>query len=119
MMSGRIIIPGAAMVTLENTTYKHIQLDDNNVPVIAGTTMKVVEVVAAQMAYGWSPEELVFQHHGDLTLGQVHAALSFYHDNRDELDAVMQREEDEYTRLRNASLDSPLRRKLRTPGRLA
>ncbi len=42
------------------TRYAHIVLNDDHVPLIAGTTMKVVELVTAQHAHGWSPEELAF-----------------------------------------------------------
>jgi uncharacterized protein (DUF433 family) len=42
--------------------------------------MKVVKLVTAQMAHGWSPEELVFQF-PFLTLGQVHSALAYYWDH--------------------------------------
>jgi uncharacterized protein (DUF433 family) len=52
------------------TTYEHVHLDSKGVPAIVGTTMKVVELVMAQIAYGWSPEELLFQH-PYLTLGQI------------------------------------------------
>ncbi len=44
------------------TRYEHIQLDEHQVPTIAGTTMKMVEMVLDHLAYGWSPEELHFQH---------------------------------------------------------
>ncbi len=47
------------MVGLE-TRYEHIILDQAQVPMIAGTTMKVVELVLDSKAYGWSPEELHF-----------------------------------------------------------
>jgi len=40
---------------LASSEYKHI---DRQVPYIAGTTMKVVELVTSVKAYGWSPEEL-------------------------------------------------------------
>jgi len=73
-----------------STSYEHVEIDANRAPVIAGTTMKVVELVMAQMAYGWSPEELHFQH-PDLTLGQIHSALAYYWDHQDELDADIQR----------------------------
>lgn len=72
------------------TTYEHVQLDSKGVPVIVGATMKVVELVTAQMAYGWSPEELLFQH-PYLTLGQIHSALAYYWDHKDELDADIER----------------------------
>ena len=67
------------------TRYEHIVLDDRNAPVIATTTMKVVELVTAQQAYGWSPDELAFQF-PHLTLGQIHSALAYYWDHRAELD---------------------------------
>ena len=41
-------------------TYEHIEQGVDGVPFVAGTTMKVVELVMAQTAYGWSPEELHF-----------------------------------------------------------
>ena len=49
--------------------YEHITLNEDPVLRIVGTTMKVVE----QQVYGWSPEELRFQH-PYLTLGHIHSA---------------------------------------------
>lgn len=77
------------MPTVE-TRYEHIVLHDGRVPQIAGTTMKVVELVTAQQAHGWSPEELVFQF-PHLTLGQVHSALAYYWDHHAELDREIER----------------------------
>lgn len=62
---------------LMETRYEHIVLDEECILSIAGTTMKVVELVVEQQAYGWSPEELHFQH-PHLTLGQIHSALAYY-----------------------------------------
>jgi uncharacterized protein (DUF433 family) len=67
------------------TRYKHIELNEDHAPSLARTTMKVVELVVEQQAYGWSPEELYFQH-TYLTLGQIHSALAYYWDHREELD---------------------------------
>ena len=44
------------------TSYEHIVLDERGVPLISGTAMKVVELVAGRIAYGWSPEEMHFQY---------------------------------------------------------
>jgi hypothetical protein len=52
--------------------------------------MKVVELVAEKLAYGWSPEEIHFQH-PYLTLGQVYSALAYYADHQKELDAEIVR----------------------------
>ena len=67
------------------THYAHIVLNNDGLPRIAGTTMKVVELVTAQHAHGWSPEELAFQF-PHLTLGQIHSALAYYWDHQAELD---------------------------------
>lgn len=48
-------------MTLE-TRYEHVVLDENGVPTIAGTSIKVRELVAERLAWGWSPEELLVNH---------------------------------------------------------
>src|SRR3954466_12738907 len=77
-------------MAMVKTRYEHIVLDDHRLPRVAGTMMKVVELVTAQQAYGWSPDELAFQF-PHLTLGQIHSALAYYWDHRDELDADIAR----------------------------
>jgi uncharacterized protein (DUF433 family) len=64
--------------------YPHIVVDEKGA-VIEGTTLKVVELVAEHLAYGWSPEEICLQH-PYLTLGQVYAALAYYWDHAEKLD---------------------------------
>lgn len=68
---------------LAETRYEHIVLNQDGVPSIAGTTMKVIELVTAQAAYGWSAEELHFQF-PYLSLGRIHSALACYRDHREE-----------------------------------
>ena len=65
------------------TAYEHVATDTNGVPFVAGTTMKVVQLVMAQLANGWSPEELHFQY-PYLTLGQIYSALAYYWDHKDD-----------------------------------
>ena len=72
------------------TGYEHIVLNEMLAPMIAGTTMKVVELVLDHLAYGWSPEELHLQH-PYLTMGQVHSALAYYWDHKTELDGDIER----------------------------
>lgn len=55
--------------------------------------MKVVEIVMAQRAYGWTPEE-IYTNHRYLSMAQIHAALAYYWDHQAELDADIQRRED-------------------------
>jgi uncharacterized protein (DUF433 family) len=98
------------------TRYEHIALNEDRVPIIAGTTMKVVELVVEQQAYGWSPEELHFQH-PYLTLGQIHSALAYYWDHREELDRDIRRRLERVDRLRSENQPSELVERLRARGR--
>jgi uncharacterized protein (DUF433 family) len=59
------------------TNYEHIELNDEGIPVVSGTSMKVVELVLGKIGHGWSPEELHFQY-PYLSMGQIHSALAFY-----------------------------------------
>lgn len=72
-------------LTSVETKYEHVVLDEKGVASIAGTNMKVIELVLEKSAYGWSPEELHFQH-PYLSLGQIHSALAYYWDHQTELD---------------------------------
>jgi len=72
-------------LTSAKTEYEHVVLDEKGVPIIAWTNMKVIEIVLEKTAYGWSPEELHFQH-PYLTLGQIYSALAYYWDHQDVLD---------------------------------
>ncbi|HWE60978.1 MAG TPA: DUF433 domain-containing protein [Chloroflexota bacterium] len=99
-------------MSLAETRYEHIVLDSDGVPRIAGTTMKVVELVTAQAAYGWSPEELHFQF-PYLSLGQIHSALAYYWDHQDDLDRDIARRlaavEQQQRKTSSASLRARLR----------
>ncbi len=72
------------------TGYDHIILNEDSVPMVQGTTMKVVELVVEKISYGWSPEELTLQH-PYLTLGQIYSALAYYADHQDELNEDIER----------------------------
>lgn len=104
-------------MTLIETRYEHIVLDDTGRPLIAGTTMKVIELVEAQFAYGWSPEELHFQH-PYLSLGQIYSALAYYSDHRAAMDAEIQRELAWVEQLRQSAPPSPVVARLRAQGSL-
>ena len=99
------------------TKYPHVVLDERGVPMLKGTTLKVVELVAEKLAYGWSPEELHFQH-PDLTLGQIHAALAYYWDHAEELDRDIAERMRRVEELRRAAQckPSPLVSKLKAQG---
>lgn len=92
-------------MSVTETTYEHIVIDEKGVPLIEGTTMKVVELVTEKVAYDWSPEELHFQH-PYLTMGQIHSALAYYWDHESDLAQDIER---------RAALADRLEQELGTP----
>src|SRR3954451_10072620 len=99
-------------MSLVETRYEHIVLDDAGIPLIAGTTMKVIELVLEHDAYGWSPEELHFQH-PYLSLGQIYSALAYYWDHKDELDQDIARRRARVEEIKRTTPISPLISRLR------
>lgn len=99
------------------TAAAHIWLDEQAVPWIDETRTKVIEVVADSIAHGWSPEEIHFQH-PHLSLGQIHAALGYYHDHKEELDDLLRQSLTFAEQRRAEANDSPLRMRLRRIGAL-
>jgi uncharacterized protein (DUF433 family) len=99
------------------TAYKHVVVDESGVPLIEGTTMKVVELVIETHAYGWSPDELQFQH-PYLTLGQIHSTLAYYWDHREELDRDIERRLERVEQIRRDVGHSRLAERLKAKGLL-
>src|SRR5438874_9745601 len=104
-------------MSLVETRYEHIVLDDAGVPRIAGTTMKVIELVLERSAYGWSPDELHFQH-PYLSLGQIHSALAYYWDHVEELDQDIKRRMEKVESIRQKVGASAIKDKLKAQGRI-
>lgn len=97
------------------TRYEHVILNEKEVPIIAGTNMKVIELVLEKTAYGWSAEELQFQH-PYLTLGQIHSALAYYWDHKDELDRDIEQRLEFVDKLQRKKQNSPLLSRLKAKG---
>ncbi len=102
-------------LTSKKTKYEHIGLDPGGVPVIEGTNMKVIEIVIEKTAYGWSPEEIYFQH-PHLSLGQIYSALAYYWDHQEELDRDIERRLAFVERMRTTSEQTPLAARLKSKG---
>jgi uncharacterized protein (DUF433 family) len=96
---------------MATTVGSQIEIDDHGVAWIAGANTKVLEVVLDKKAYGWSPEEIHFQH-PHLALSQIHSALAYYYENREKLDEQIERDAQEAKRLEPTLSDPALRQKL-------
>lgn len=74
-------------------TASHICVDGDGVAWVVGSNVKVVEVVLDKQAHGSSVEEMHFQF-PHLSMAQIHAALSWYHDHKSAMDGeILQRSE--------------------------
>src|SRR5215470_6678782 len=99
------------------TIESHVRVDDRGVAWIDDTKTKVIEVALDQIAHGWSPEEIHFQHR-HLSLAQIHAALAYYHDHKQQFDAQIKSSLERIDQLRAKAGESPIRKKLRDLGKL-
>jgi uncharacterized protein (DUF433 family) len=99
------------------TATAHVWLDERGRAWLDDTNVKVVEVVL-DMLTGMTPEEMYEEHYHNPSLAQIHAALSYYYDHKAEFDAEIERQVREVDALRAASLESPIREKLRAMGKI-
>jgi len=102
-------------LTSVKTKYEHVVLNEKQVPIIEGTNMKVVEVVLEKTAYGWSPEELHFQH-PYLTLGQIYSALAYYWDHQEDLDQDIEQRLEFVSQAQQSMGNTPLMARLKSKG---
>jgi uncharacterized protein (DUF433 family) len=93
------------------TLATQIELDDRGVAWIAGTRVKITEVVRDKVAYGSSPEEIHFQH-PNLSLAQIQDALTYYYENQDQVDEQIRRGLEESDKLAVQLSDAEFRHKL-------
>ncbi len=102
-------------MTITATEYKYVQLDDRNIPIIEGTSMKIVELLTSVKAYGWTPEELL-QSYPHLTLSKIYSALAYYLDNQQEIDADIERREEYVRQLEQEAGESAFAARMRAQG---
>jgi uncharacterized protein (DUF433 family) len=100
---------------MSTVAYPHIEVRANGKAYIKGTGYKVRILVEEYLA-GAHPEEME-REHPPLTLSQIHGALTYYYDHKEEMD----RETEELTRfaeeLRAQQGESVLAKKLRELGK--
>ncbi|MCH5374695.1 MAG: DUF433 domain-containing protein [Planctomycetes bacterium] len=86
----------------EVTEKRHITTDDGvcgGKPCIAGTRIRVWDVHVWHDLHGMTPEEIVAEF-PQVTVADVHAALTYYHDNREALGRQNQRSQELVDQLR-------------------
>ena len=76
---------------------------------IAGHRIRVVDIVAQHQHWKKTPEEIV-EVYPSITLADIYAALAYYHDHRDEIDADIKADWEAYEA--GKALPSKLKAKL-------
>ncbi len=92
--------------------YAHVELSSDGVPLIEGTTTKVIEVALDRLAHHWDADEIRRQH-PHLRLTQIHGALVYYEDHEDELNQDIERRSSAVDSIRHRRLNSTLQARLR------
>lgn len=83
------------MATAPKVSYPHIVKEPGycgGQPAIDDTRVRVKNIVAL-LQEGKTPEQML-EEYPSLNLAQVHAALAYYYDNREEIESALQEEED-------------------------
>ena len=92
--------------------YPHVEVTPQGVPMISGTSTKVVEVALDRIAYHWDADEIQRQH-PTLTLGQIYGALAYYSDHQEEMDRMIAARLERADKILNELGESPLRARLK------
>lgn len=73
-------------------------------PCIGGTTLRVSDVVMATLFHDRSPGQIASDY--AISLAQVHAALSYYYEHKDELDADIRQQVEKARELKEKRVGS-------------
>ncbi len=92
------------------TINNHIILNDEGVPTVRGTRTKVVQIVL-DAKNGWSAE-YIHEQYPYLSLAQIHSALAYYYDHRDEIEEDIARRERLVEEIRRELGPSELRKRV-------
>ena len=76
-------------------------------PRISGTRLKVQHIALEYDRLGWTPDQICDAHPG-INLAQVHAAISYYYDHKEEIDKTIREDLEFVERLRKGLRDAPL-----------
>jgi uncharacterized protein (DUF433 family) len=104
---------------MERTLIQHIEIRKNRAgqdrAYIVGTRVRVQDIYVDSEILGKAPEEIVaaLPH---LTLGQVHSALAYYFDHRDEILDELRQDEKFIAMMKQRTGPGPLELKLRETG---
>jgi uncharacterized protein (DUF433 family) len=92
--------------------YKYVAIDEDGIPVIKPTTMKIELLIKERRAYKWGAKKQQ-EEHPYLILSQVHSALSYYSDHKKEIENDIKRRNEFVEEMRKKMGPSPLAEKIK------
>lgn len=99
-------------------TYPHIRQPEGQPACLERLPrIRVAQIVMGYLAHGWSPDEMCRQY-PHLRLSEVHAAMAYYYDHQDTIDAEIQVEVEAAEQGRAAARSSPFFLRMRAQGLL-
>ena len=84
---------------MSQASIEHISIDESGIARLVGRQTKVTEIVMDKLAWDWTPEQIQAQH-PHLSLAEIHAALTYYYDHREEIDEQIRRYHEEVESIR-------------------
>lgn len=98
------------------TTYPHIVKETGSPARLESQPRtRVAMIVMDYLGRGLGPEDIV-RHYPYLTLAEVHSAMTYYHDHRDEIDTEIRGELDQLQDSADANSRSAIWQKLKAAG---
>lgn len=94
-----------------------VYVDEQGVTRLKGSRMSVKFLAVEKDRLGWTPEE-IHKNHPYLSMVQIDAALTYYHDHKAELNEQISREEEDSLRMHAAAGETPFVRRMKAEGRL-
>jgi len=92
--------------------YKYVAFDEEGIPLIKPTKMKIIELVSERRAYKWGAKKQQ-EEHPYLILSQVHSALSYYFDHKKKIEDDIKRRNEFVEEMRKKMGPSPLAEKIK------
>lgn len=92
--------------------YEHVEIGNDDRARIAGTTLTVIQLIEEHKAFGWSAEELRFQH-PYLSMGEIYSALAYYWDNKEAVDTAIKERLSRFDQMKEQNQPKDLIERLR------
>lgn len=93
------------------TASPHIRFDARGRAWLTDANVKVLEIAAEHLAYGWSAE-MIHEHHPQLPPAKIYAALAYFYDHEDAMLGQLCKQDKVIEEIRRKTEKATLRKRL-------